>query len=312
MKPSTSNGKILDYFPNKKRTSALSATDYLSKRIREETQEIQQSETRKQDSLTQFCGDCVEKDKEITELKKTVNLKKRNNELEADNKSLKKLFTKSTQVNFQKDLKIVQLSKENENSARDPLIFKSFEHIFDVSELLTLRSIPYSKERDSSFILQTLQYLYKNDLSLLNLRTASVKKGDKKPISPEKKGIIQKIFNERIKSLNLNGHDFGVRESKINEHIISSIHNIRKSLNHRHSGKKFILKHTLFVHLDLVTLSLLVFLSLPLFLHFFLQLFLLLLMLLLLVRLLMLSMRISKYVSLQIYIRKIGCDSRGG
>lgn len=148
-----------------------------------------------------------------------------------DNKSLKHMFSKCTKVNLKEDLEIKQLAKkEEEHKVHNPLIFNNFENIFEASELTTLRSIPFSSSRDSSFILQVLRFLYKDDLSILNSRTASTKVANKDPISPEKKTILVGLYNERLSSLKLTDLDLDSRNAKLNEFVMTGINNIRKSL----------------------------------------------------------------------------------
>lgn len=226
---------VLNFFATRKRIQDLPADDFLAKRLREEkessencTNNNQQQNCNKQN----YCVDCKEKDIEIRELNKTLkDYEKINNELLKDNKSLKHLVSKCTKVNLLKDLKIEQLAKQQEESSvHDPLIFNSYQHIFDSSELTTLRSIPFVSSRDSSFILQVLRLLYKNDLSALNSRTASSKAGDKNPISPEKKAVMSGLYLERLNCLKLSDSDLKTRKSKLNEYTMTGIFNIRKSL----------------------------------------------------------------------------------
>lgn len=172
------------------------------------------------------------KDNEIKELKNKIkNYEKVNSELLHDNKSLKHIINKCTKVNLEKDLKIEQLTtNQRENSANNITIYNSYQHIFSTSELTTLRSVPFTSSKDSTFILQILRLLYKDDLHALNSRTASSKTPDKNPISPEKKDIINGLYNERLSCLKLNAFDFDKRKSKLNELTMTGIHNIRKSL----------------------------------------------------------------------------------
>lgn len=91
-------------------------------------------------------------------------------------------------MNLEKDLKIEQLTtKQRENNPKNISLFDNYQHIFSSAELTTLRSIPFTTAKDSTFILQTLRLLYKDNLSALNNRTASCKTKDKNPISPKKK-----------------------------------------------------------------------------------------------------------------------------
>lgn len=144
-----------------------------------------------------------------------------NKELIKDNKNLKHVLAHSNRVNLNKDLEIEQLEKEfnekcDNNSVKltDEIVFSRFANTFNQEELSSLRSIPSSSSRDSSFILQALRILYKEDLSVLHTRTASSILADKKPITPQKKEIIQAIFYERLDTLKLDITECKLRKSK--------------------------------------------------------------------------------------------------
>lgn len=203
------------------------------------------------------CEKCSQKEKEIIELKNKLKISEENlkisgeslkisekkiHELLKDNKYLKHVLSQSNRVNLNKDIKIEILEKEFEkktenNSAKfdNKFVFSSFSNIFNDQELASLRSIPASSSRDSSFILFALRALYKGDLSVLNSRTVSNALPDKQPITPQKKQIIKNIFYERLETLKLDTIECNLRKSKLNELTATGIKNIRKSLKNRHS-----------------------------------------------------------------------------
>lgn len=239
---SSQNNSVLSYFPIQKRPNEISSKNFLNKRLKQENSENGQISYEHSD-----CENCSQKDIEINDLKKKISdLEKQNVELRNDNKQLKYMYNKSNAVNLDKDIKIDLLVKEkaqkdgkNEATIDNNVLFKNFEHSFNERELAQLRSIPNVKSRDSSFILQVLRFIYKNDLSILNLRTASSNVTNKKPITPQKKNIIENIFWERLDSLKLNVIECDLRKAKLNEFIINGISNIRKSLK-RDSHAEFV------------------------------------------------------------------------
>lgn len=179
----------------------------------------------------------MEKEKENDELKEILKkLEKENKKLVKDNTHLKHVLSHSNRINLQKDLKIEELEKESKEKREpvsvklsDKTVFSRFADTFDQGELSSLRSIPSSSSKDSTFVLQTIRYLYKKDLSVLNSRTCSSLVGNKTPISPQKKDIIQEIFHERLNILKLDNIECNSRKNKLNELTMNGIANVRKS-----------------------------------------------------------------------------------
>lgn len=231
---------LTNYFATKKRPADTSSDEFLNKRLREEKERLNSHPTDTQQEHSKSkkpksCQDCKKKDSELEKLKKTFNdLQKVNTGLVKDNKSLKHLLSKCTKVNLEKDLKIEKLTHQREESDVSPMIFGKYEDIFEDKELTTLRSIPFTKSKDSSFILQVIRLLYKNNLDALKSRTTASKTADKSPITPEKKAVIKDLYDERLNSLKLNDFELSTRKSKLNEYTMTGITNIRKSMK-RHS-----------------------------------------------------------------------------
>lgn len=185
----------------------------------------------------EICLNCSENKVKTHDLEaKIKSLEIKNSELLKDNKQLKHMLSHANRINLNKDILISQLSKSNgkktgDNSeVNEKIAFVNFQHIFNSPELLTLRSIPSNSSRDSSFILQALRILYKENNSILNSRTLSSVCPGKQPISPQKKEILQEIYYERLELLGLDAIELNLRRSKLNTYISSSIVNIRKSL----------------------------------------------------------------------------------
>lgn len=228
---------VLDFFSNRKRPAGTPSNDFVSKRIKEEREEKEERNSinlkkSDQQKLPSCCVDCKKKDKVIEALENNNKiLQNTNSALLKDNKSLKHLLSKCTKVNLEKDLKIKQLNKQQQQDSVNPSIFTNYANVFEDSELKSLRSIPFHSSKDSSFVLLVLRLIYKNNLSTLNCRTAtSSKVADKTPITPEKKALISGLYFERLDSLQLSDFDLNSRKAKLNEHTMTGIHNIRKSL----------------------------------------------------------------------------------
>lgn len=230
----SSKHKFLDYFSKTKKSSEPPIKKFLSDRIAEETGQIV---THKAKCATTNCESCLKKDKEIDELKQNIKkLETENKKLVKDNTHLKHVLTHSNRINLQKDLKIEELEKESKEQSgpvlvelSDKTVFSQFADIFSQEELSALRSIPSSSSKDSTFVLQTIRYLYKENLSVLSSRTSSSSRENKKPISPEKKNIIQQIFHERLNILKLDIIECNSRKNRLNELTATGINNVRKS-----------------------------------------------------------------------------------
>lgn len=172
--------------------------------------------------------DCNKKIEQLqNELKE---LKKTNVELLSDNKRLKKLFDQSTKINLHKDLKINNIVSDTQNSliSHGKSTFSLFESTFLLTELQALRSISINRTGDSTFVLTSMRFLYKDNLNLLKSRTSTKPTETKQPITPSKKDIVTKIFRERLLVLGLCPSDFNTRFAKLNDHIKTALKNLSK------------------------------------------------------------------------------------
>lgn len=224
------------YFPVKRKSSETMA-DFLDKRIKKEVETL--NKPNNENMSESNCEVCKNKSEKITELEAIIETyKRKNNELLADNRQLKKMFNRSTKNNFDKDLRIADLERREKTDAKlqfgenviptpdqNNSSFSEFAHYFTNEELKALRSVPGVKNRDSSFVLFTIRYLYKNNLDILSTRTASREKNNRKQITPEKKKIIEGIYNERLRTLNLSDHEHRERSMKIVRHITNGCFN---------------------------------------------------------------------------------------
>lgn len=237
------SGSIYNYFQSNGSKSGKnedSIKNLIKKRIKEDKQEDKQDD-----------GSVID----IDVLKnKVVELEKKNAQLQNDNKDLKYLLNKATKINLQKDLLIEQLKKQisgkdlllnqsqnkisgnhnignrsdSKGKQKNELLFKEYEKIIDEADLCRLRSVGDDKVKDSKFIVECLETLYKENVSILCERTAQLPTAKKKELTPEKKTIIENLFSARLNSLNLSAQDQLERKSKFRYLLNTGISTIRR------------------------------------------------------------------------------------
>lgn len=116
------------------------------------------------------------------------------------------------------------------------------DDVFTEHELKCLQCVPLDKKKDSTFILNCIQFAYKNDAGSLSKKTLKgtrpryeVKEGEivtvksgKDPLTPEKVARIQQLFIDRVtKSKCLSG-EFGerVKITNFNQLMANAVKNI--------------------------------------------------------------------------------------
>lgn len=120
------------------------------------------------------------------------------NRLKFKEAELKEQYKNSLIENVRKDL----ILRDLEVKARTKL-FVNFEIELPALVLDNLRSKSINRSDDASFVSIVLNGLYDNNTEILKTRTISGRSdgGDKEAISPAKKAILEKIFNERLESM---------------------------------------------------------------------------------------------------------------
>ena len=120
-------------------------------------------------------------------------------------------------------------SSTDTNKDQGP-IFSTFDNVFSPEELAKLREIGPDKKKDSSFILQTIKFLYKEDyekiasLTVTGLRAHEAKE----KISTRNYDIFRNLYLERLESLRIYSAEFSERAKKLNSHIKTAIFTIRR------------------------------------------------------------------------------------
>lgn len=110
-------------------------------------------------------------------------------------------------------------------------IFSTFENVFTHDELARLRSIGPTKKDDSSFVLSSIRFLYKNDvekISSLSLTGRSRGTESKQKMCPEKYDTIKDLFSERLTSMNLNSTEFSDRTKQMHKLMKNAFINIKR------------------------------------------------------------------------------------
>lgn len=114
----------------------------------------------------------------------------------AEEKQLKKKYQQILIENLQKDIIIENLKKKIQSKT-----FKNFTAELSTDCIKKLKEIGNSKAEDSIFVKSIINDFY--DQETLKNKTVSgrSKTSEKTPISPEKKKILETIFEERLKNV---------------------------------------------------------------------------------------------------------------
>lgn len=174
--------------------------------------------------------------------------RKERNEWEEKYKELKKMYVKLAVHHSELDLKHKDLEKTasgkiKENNT-DANASPADGDIFTPNELKFLQCMPLDKKKDSTFVLQCLQFGYKNEWPVMVNKSLKGTKdwieitedGDevhhpaKQPLSPHNVNRIKEVFIERLSKCQINTVEYGerVKETYINKLFASGIKNISK------------------------------------------------------------------------------------
>lgn len=170
---------------------------------------------------------------EINASKVEEDLNKKSVVAEKNLKHAKKLLRYSSGLLLEKDIKIKQLMKRNNenNAISNGILFAKHASTFEPEELKIIRSSKPGIRNDSNFILNIMRALYKgSDLKKLENRTATGRKyngNEKREISFEKRDVIEDMFKERLTDEEQENMDESCKRfKKLNDFIRSAIHNI--------------------------------------------------------------------------------------
>lgn len=152
--------------------------------------------------------------------------------LQKEVKDARKLYFSLLQTNFQKDMTIASLDsqlnmRDDGAPSAGPEPFKRFADFFNENDLVHLRGIDHRSASDSTFIRQSLKFLYRNNLHVLSNKSAKGNK-NKESITPQKMMILSNIFDERVSGMDLVEHEKRRRKLNFGRLIARAISNIRK------------------------------------------------------------------------------------
>lgn len=126
----------------------------------------------------------------------------------------------------------------------EPLTFTKFSKHFLPDELAVLRSIDHDRRKDTTFVRNCLNYMYKDKLYVFKKKSALgapkrnvnssngtvVEVPATEAITPEKYVILKEIFSDRISAMTISEDERDERKRKLNNLIGKAITNIRTNL----------------------------------------------------------------------------------
>lgn len=136
-----------------------------------------------------------------------------------------------------KAVKLQNLQRVNEHLKNqiEPSIETDLLTAEDIQEL---NKVPFDQMFDMTFVRESLQKLYHNNLDTLKYRSLTGRKPSKKlkthakePITPKKKEVIASLYQARIGVSN-------TRKNKLNQHISNSILRIVQAQNNKFKKRK--------------------------------------------------------------------------
>lgn len=236
------NKSITDYLKRTNNASTIEPAEYLEAVIAEKTQ----TETFYHGSLlkkTASCGpekNCHEAKNELEKKLFSLNQKLEQTQraysvcLEICGKKEKKIEELQNEINLD-----VAISKPQSVKKSKKVLFQNIK-ILSNENLSTLRSIAKTGRADSTFILNSVRFLYSKDLT--KLQKKSIKgRDEKEPISPIKYKQLKSLYEERLDDLELNHDEKTTRGKKFERHLHRAIMNINTGLKNESVKKKVII-----------------------------------------------------------------------
>lgn len=146
--------------------------------------------------------------------------------------------TEQREDGFELSVGAVHSNTETEVSPTVPVV----DNIFTAAEIKCLQCIALDRKKDSTFILNCVQYAYKDNTSSLTNKTlkgtrsryeiidgeaVTVKQG-KDPVTPEKVARIQQLFVDRVTKSKCMAGEFGerVKQTNFNQLMANAIKNL--------------------------------------------------------------------------------------
>lgn len=116
---------------------------------------------------------------------------------------------------------------------REKPTFTTFSHNFDNNQLAQLRSTGQLQRDDSTFVANSLKFIYDENLDSIKGKSLTGRgrhKTDKKTqLTPEKVLILKNLFGERLNYITRNEDEKKLREKSFNKHIKNAVANITRT-----------------------------------------------------------------------------------
>lgn len=197
----------------------------------------------------QFYQDCMKVCENVTCITAISELNRKKEEIRTKIGNIEEAISRCKSVLKEKDDEIQRLQNEigsdvgNKNASSvqpaEPDIasanmesFVAFGAYFTNDELSHLRSIGPDNSSDSTFVLQCVKFLYKQNLHVLKHKSVTGKstKGEvKEPISPNKYKILTDVFDERVNITTQNAVNCKPRAKGLNKFIKNAINNVNRT-----------------------------------------------------------------------------------
>lgn len=198
------------------------------------------------------CGECDKWQKKYEDVKKShIKLSVRYTELMMKYDELVEVAKGTVRPNVNSETDEPQISSIANRIASQTLSLSDGaaqslcqpDDIFTENEIKCLKCLPLDKNKDSTFILNCLQYAYKNNAASIAMKTLKGTRGryevsdsgdlvevkaGKDPLTPEKVHRIKQLFMDRVTKSKCMAVEFGerVKEIYFNRLIASAVKNI--------------------------------------------------------------------------------------
>lgn len=210
----------------------MSITNYFSKSKKTSIEPKKESGIKESEN---FYKSCLAECQNVECEKEKENLKKQIIELKEKIEKIEDAMESCRSVLMEKDTVIAKLQVNSTQSLaldKPEMKFESFSNILNGDQINQLKTISTNERGDSTFVCSVLKYIYADNLDSIKNKTACGKncKGQKRNMmTPEKKGMVQDILNERLSSLAIGFEEKQKRENKLNKLINDAFYNITKT-----------------------------------------------------------------------------------
>lgn len=111
--------------------------------------------------------------------------------------------------------------------------FAMFSNSFNDDQLAQLRSIGELSREDSTFVANSLKFIYNGNCDAIKGKTLTGrgknKSEPKNKLTPVKILIVRNLFSERLRNITKNENETNLRERNFNKHIKNAVSNISRA-----------------------------------------------------------------------------------